>query len=488
VKGGAVPTREDHRALASFLGGGADRPTLGLLYGRRRIGKSTLLVDEVSRRGGFYFEATRVAAPLQLERLGAALGERVGVGALALASWEDALAHLLRLGRAGPVPIVLDEFGYLIEADSSLPSVVAAAFGPGARVRRGQEGGQARMVLCGSALAMMRSLTAGQAPLRGRAGMELVMQPDDYRTAAQQLPAPADVDLAARVYAVIGGIVGYATDMVDFDLPSSSRDLGRWVVQRVLSPAATLHHEASTLLAEDPSLTGSSSMLQHSILGAIANGSVTAGSIANRTGRPVSNLAPALNRLVDAGFVSRYEDPVRGQRPTYRLDDPYLQFHYAVLEPHRAALRDQDLRVLWRTRLASVFNARVRGAVFEEQARTWVRRFASEKSVPGPRLHVGPSSFTAGNAEYELDVVVADGVDQLPAQRLVQAIGEAKAGQPMGTTHLARLEQARAAFGDRAAGAKLLLFAPSFRRGLTVLAASRDDVELVDLDRLYHGE
>jgi uncharacterized protein len=40
--------------------------------------------------------------------------------------------------------------------------------------------------------------------------------------------------------------------MVDFDLPDGADDVDRWILQRVLSPAATLHHEATTLLARRP--------------------------------------------------------------------------------------------------------------------------------------------------------------------------------------------------------------------------------------------
>ena len=79
-------------------------------------------------------------------------------------------------------------------------------------------------------------LTSGEAPLRGRAGLELLMTADDYRGAATRLPTPTDLATALRVFAVIGGIVGYATDMVDFDLPASLEDFDRWVIQRVLSP------------------------------------------------------------------------------------------------------------------------------------------------------------------------------------------------------------------------------------------------------------
>lgn len=61
------------------------------------------------------------------------------------------------------------------------------------------------MLLCGSAIAMMRSLTAGEAPLRGRSSLELVMQPDDFRFAATGLSG-VDPDLAVRAFSVIGGV------------------------------------------------------------------------------------------------------------------------------------------------------------------------------------------------------------------------------------------------------------------------------------------
>ncbi len=470
--------------LEDLLDSPSERPLLGLVYGRRRIGKSTLLHALVEERRGFYWEATRGETAVHLARLGEALGAHLGVGRLAFESWEDALVELLRLRGERGIPVVLDEFGYLLEADPGLDSIVSSLLGP----ERGSVRGRARLILCGSAIALMSSLTAGQAPLRGRAAMELVMHPFDLRQIASVLGLTDDLLLATRLFAVTGGVVGYSTDMVGYDLPKSLDDFTRWIAQRVLSPAATLHHEASTLLAEDPALSGASPALHHSILGAIANGAVTAGSIGNRLRRPVSNLAPALNRLVAAGFVVRDDDPIRSRRPTYALADSFLQFHYAVLEPHGPLLRHRDPRELWTRRLSAIFDARVRGPVFEEQARTWVRRYADEATLGGPPDHVGRSAAAVDGIEHELDVLVAadDGATQ-PSERTVIAIGEAKAGERVGRRQLHRLERTRASLGTRAAGAKLLLFGCSFEAELVEIADVRNDVEVVDLGRLYGG-
>lgn len=477
---------EDYREqVENFVSSGADRHTLGLVYGRRRIGKSTMLEAITHQRGGFYWEATRAEPAIQLARLGEALGAHLGFGRVALDSWQEALAQLLRLGKDRELPIVLDEFGHLLEADRSLDSVVAAALGPGGR--RGNPG-RSRLILCGSAIGMLGSLTAGQAPLRGRAGMELLMHPHGFRSAARWLGSTPSLRLATQVYAVIGGVVGYATDMVDHDLPTGTDDFTRWVSRRVLSPAATLHHEATTLLAEDPTLTGSSPIIHHSILGAIATGAVTAGTIAKHLGRSVPRIEPALNRLIAAGFVMRLADPIRAQRPTYVLTDPFLQFHYAVLEPHAVLLRDRDPHTVWLRRLKPVFDSLVRGPVFEEQARTWVRKYADQATLGGDPDYIGPSSAVLDGVVRQLDVLVAAGDHTTtPGERRVLSIGEAKAGEQVGTGRLTDLERARAALGPRAAQAKLLLFAPEFTPELVEVAGRRADVELVDLDRLYHG-
>lgn len=474
-------------AIGTFVDSGVDRPTLGLVYGRRRIGKSTLLTAVSAERNGFYWEATRGETALHLARLGEALGNHLGVGRLTFGTWEEALGQVLRLGENGPLPIVLDEFGYLLDADPTLDSVVASLLGPGARntVR-----GRGRLVLCGSAIALMRALTAGEAALRGRAGMEILMQPLDDRAAARLLPVEDDPALATRVYAVIGGVIGYYTDMVDFDLPVGLADFDRWIAARVLSPAATLHHEATTLLAEDPTLSSTNPTVYHTILSAIATGSVTAGAIANRLRRSVSSLDPAIKRLTAAGFVHRLEDPIRSQRPSYRLADPFLLFHYAILEPHGPLLRERDTLSIWRDRLATVFDAQVRGPVFEEQTRSWARRHADLTSIGGPAAPViGPSAVTVDGVDHQLDLVVADAADPAlpPAERPIHAIGEAKAGRTVGAHELRALERARAALGTRAAHARLVFFATAFADDLRELSRSRSDLELVDLERLYGG-
>lgn len=101
------------------------------------------------------------------------------------------------------------------------------------------------------------------------------------------------------------------------------------------------------------------------------------------------------------------------------------------------------------------------------------------------RRRIGKSTCSSGR-EWELDLVVTDEHPD-PAHRRITAIGEARAGTRIGRRHLGRLVEARDQLGPRAVEAQLLVIGSSFDEGLLVEAAGRDDVEIVDLDRLCHG-
>lgn len=101
------------------------------------------------------------------------------------------LDALLVLGTDRPIPVVVDEFPYLVRASPSLPSVIQEWLGPR---RQGRLRSRTRLLLCGSAMSVMGSLLCGTAPLHGRVGLELVVHPFDYRRAER--PPPTDPRLA----------------------------------------------------------------------------------------------------------------------------------------------------------------------------------------------------------------------------------------------------------------------------------------------------
>ena len=483
---GTVGRRAEWDALVEFVTSGVDHATLGVVWGRRRIGKSYLLSELCAATGGLYFEAIRGSASEALGEIGAALGAASGAAApLNLADWDAAITALMRLGESRPTVVVLDEYPYLREQAPELDSIVQRVFGPRHPLRTGT---RTRLLICGSAMSVMADLLGGTSPLRGRAGLDLRIAPFDYREAAV-LHRLTDLRLAVRLYSIIGGVAAYARDMVDDDLPTSKQDFDRWVARRVLSPAAPLSREVELLLSEDPTTAQARKMnLYHAALAGIALGRHTPGRIADYAKLSGPRLDPILQALVSAQFVDRVTDPIKANRALYHPGDPIIRFHYAIIRPNHSRLgrHGADRVALWKG-LADSFRSRVVGPTFEAMARYWTAHYAQLAGVTDVASHIGATTLQVGGREVEIDIAVSRDDGRAPTERTVTALGEAKSGEQMTEAHLRRLEAARASLGPRASDATLILVGTRFARGLVDKAARRSDVQIVDLDRLYRG-
>lgn len=177
---------------------------------------------------------------------------------------------------------------------------------------------------------------------------------------------------------------------------------------------------------------------------------------------------------------------LKDRRPLYALTDPIVRFHHAVTRPDIARFEARDTRMAWRD-ADDRFRAHVLGPHFEHLARVWTGRFASAETTGGEVTRVGHARIACREhrIEHELDVVGVAG-------KRVVVIGEAKyTAKARTTADLARLEHVRELIGVPARGRiRLVLFAgrDGFDDDLHAAANRRDDVELVELDRLYHGD
>jgi hypothetical protein len=117
-----------------------------------------------------------------------------------------------------PALVVIDELPFLSKTSPALPSIIQRELGPGGSGRTSS----VRLVLCGSAMSVMGGLLAGQAPLRGRASLELVVQPFQYRESAE-FWGITDPRLAILVHAIVGGTPAYRHEFTRGTLQPPSR-------------------------------------------------------------------------------------------------------------------------------------------------------------------------------------------------------------------------------------------------------------------------
>lgn len=470
-------------ALADFAADSRPEVSFGVVSGRRRQGKTYLLRSLAQVTGGFFFEAAEATEADSLRMFGAAVARYAGVSVdLPFARWDDALAYLLDLTRDRPAPVVIDEFPFLIKASPQLPSLLKRELDE--RGPSQQTASRARVLVCGSAMSVMGRLLAGNAPLRGRASLEMVVQPFGYREAAAFWGAN-DPRLAVLVHSITGGTPAYRRQLVRDDAPDGLGDFDAWVVRAVLNPDRPLLREARYLLAEETDIRDPA--LYHSVLAAVAAGHQRWGAIASYVGRKTADIAHPLTVLEDAGLVAKDEDCFRSGRARYRIMEPLITFYEAIMRPRWADLEQGMGESVWQDSRPR-FLSGVVGPHFEQVCRDFAGRYGREVfGQPVGEVGAGTIADPASKSQIEVDVVVL-GPAEPGARRRVVSLGEAKWGDVMGQRHVARLRRALALLEIKGYDTSEAILAcyggAGFEPGLRA-EADRQRLLLVDLGQLY---
>lgn len=333
---------------------------------------------------------------------------------------------------------------------------------------------------------VMGGLLAGNAPLRGRSALELVVQPFDYLTAAKFWQTDSDQGLAVLVHSIVGGTPAYREEFVAEDVPASRDDFDAWVIRTALNPAIPLFREARYLLAEETEIREPA--LYNSVLGAIAAGNATRGGIANYVGRKSSELVHPLNVLEDSGLITREADPFHARRSLFRIAEPLVTFYEAVMRRMWTQLEQRQSAAVWRRQRAT-FMANVVGPHFEALCRDWAAHAGEDVFGALPaEVAAGTVADPVNRTQIEVDVAVLS-AGTPGERRQVLSLGEAKWGETMGMGHLERLRRARDLLSvkghDITASTLACYGAAGFSGELRAAAHADPRILLVDLARLY---
>jgi AAA+ ATPase superfamily predicted ATPase len=299
--------------------------SLGVVYGRRRCGKSRLLREILPPSRAVYYVGDDREGSLQRASLATEIGRLLpGFESVTYPDWDSLLARWWREARPGTV-LALDEFPSLVAVGRELPSLLQKYLD-----RETDRG--IHLLLSGSSQRMMQGLVLDRtAPLFGRATEILKISPLPAGWIEEALH-PRTLDRAVEAYAVWGGTPRYWELAGDHpDLPSAIRSL-------VLSPLGVLFEEPSRLLLDDMRDTTQAA----SILSLIGQGCHRISEIAARLGKPMTALSRPIQRLQDMDLITREvpfaEAPRGSKRTLYKISDPFLRFWFRFVEVNRSRL------------------------------------------------------------------------------------------------------------------------------------------------------
>lgn len=380
---------------------GSGQPSLIVMYGRRRVGKSTLLRHALEGKRHVYYQATRVAdldaQELFKRQAARALGgDTVLPG---LTGWEAILGYLHKAAQTTHpgLVVVLDEFPYLCDSNPALPSIVQKVWD---EVR--WAGTSFALVLCGSRLSFMSELLYEKNPLHGRHNAKLDVKPLSFRETAEFFPGWT-AEECLKAYAVFGGMPYY----LHFCNPSLT--LGENIRQLVLDDGAVLRDEPEHILqAELQSVARYASVLR-----AVADGCTKNGEILTRVLAPGENgasLKPYLNKLESLGLLRNElsldvhtRDRARSTR--YYLDDFFLNFYYKMVLPYISVLEAGAAEQVYQEVIAPRLDEYM-GYPFELICRSYMRLHGSEQ-LPSTVNEVGKIWLT--DADIDVAGTLLDG-------------------------------------------------------------------------------
>lgn len=302
---------------------------LAVLSGRRRVGKTRLLLEWTRRHHGLYFVADQSSAALQRRYFAQAMAMRLpGFGDVEYPDWRALFARLASEAKLRKFkgPLVIDELPYLVISSPELPSVLQQWIDHEARDAK------LTVALAGSSQRMMQGLVLdSSAPLFGRAREVLEVKPLSPRWLPKAFKGVAGYEILST-WAAWGGVPRY------WELAQGLRGkLEARIDALVLDPQGPLHHEPDRLLLEETP----TAVDLRPLLDAIGAGSHRASEIASRAGQPVTSLSRPLERLIELGLVRRevpFGETARTKKSLYRLADPFFRLWFRLVAPQRGFL------------------------------------------------------------------------------------------------------------------------------------------------------
>ncbi len=381
-----------------------------VIYGRRRVGKTTLLSFFAKEKPTLFFTAQEQNDHDNLKDLTRQMREFFALPeGVSFDSWDAAFDFLADRAAEKPFLFIFDEFPYAAQANSSLPSKLQIAIDHKLRKTK------LCMILCGSNQGFMESNVLGKkSPLHGRRTAQIKLEPFRYKDASCMLGNISPED-AFRYYACIGGIPYYLAQIdPTLSFEENIREL-------FFAPEGFLFEEPTMLLRQELREPA----LYNSILRAIAHGANRQNEISNATSIERGHLPRYLRTLMELGIVEREtpfgENPERSRKGIYRFRDACYDFWYRFVSPMVGDVESGAGELAFRSVTPGALAEHL-GHRFERVCLEWLLSEALENCLPVEVTSVGTWWGTDPKAHSQTDI------DVVAANRISKAalIGECK--------------------------------------------------------------
>lgn len=436
------------------------------IYGRRRVGKTTLIGEFSKGLPCGWCVAAEEDATFNLRALSQAVYALQAPDAdQSLAptypDYRAAFDAAFSVARDRQAVLVIDEYPYLVAADPSVSSMLQAS------IDANRDNSKLFLILCGSSLSFMKEqLLDRKSPLYGRRTGQIELKPFDFFDARRFFPRRS-FEEAADIYGMVGGIPLYLARF------QGEGSLGDAVAAEFLDPDAMLYEEPSNLLKQEVSKPA----VYNAVMSAIASGSSQYNEIATQAHISSGGLEYYLKELSRIGLVGR-EVPITGggsRKALWNITDNLFRFWYRFVRPRRALVeRGMGERALPAIREGL---PQYMGPVFEEICRQWLWREFAAGRLSFDFTDVGRwwGNDPVARSEAEIDIVAVNDQE-------VSLVGECKwQNEPTGADQLAKLDHRAGLVGAGSSVPRWMFSKSGYAQGCIDLASELPAARLVTL-------
>ena len=341
-----------------------------VIYGRRRVGKTTLIKEFIKGKNAIYFASREADSAVNLNLFSSdvySVTAKEMAGNSFFSDWEKALDYILKIAKDTRIVLAIDEYPYLAGGYRPISSILQAYID--ARLKNSK----LFLILCGSSMSFMENHVLGyKSPLYGRRTAQFKIVPFSFFEALPFLEAFSAED-KAELYGITGGIPEYLSKI------NVAKSVRENIVDLYLTASGPLFEEPSNLLKQELREPAT----YNGIIEAVAGGASRLNEAATKCRIESNKCAKYLRSLIALGIIKK-EHPVTeasAKKSIYLLDDMMFRFWYRFVFPNMSGVVSGLGCVLFDEVVKQEFPAYM-GLVFEEICKQYLIESAKKGSLP----------------------------------------------------------------------------------------------------------
>jgi AAA+ ATPase superfamily predicted ATPase len=369
--------------------------SLYILYGRRRLGKTTLLREFSKSVPSIYYLADQSLDRENIQSLAKTIALSLNeptFDSVFYPTWYSLFDALDRIRNHQKICLILDEYPYLCGSNPALSSILQKQWD------EHWESDSIMVVLNGSALSMMYKETLQQSsPLFGRRTAQLCLQPFHYWDSAKFFPSLSLIE-QVKMFSITGGIPYYC------HLASRYASSQEALTELMLITDGPLRMEPKFLLKEDVT----DPKTYWSLLSVIGKGANRISEIASKLGLAANQLTTYLSALMDMAYIYREipiteKNPAKSKKGLYKIGDPFLKLWFSQILPYESWIEMDKSQAVWNLLVDKLPHHE--SSCFEMISKEYLQY---RVSLP-PEVRIG----RYWDKEKEIDILGIDNLDQI---------------------------------------------------------------------------